>query len=168
MSYWSSSPIHPRSTRSALCLPTRLRKSTWQPSTMPSRRCPGIRPAEHTQHSGRLHFIHRNPGHRRVLPDPDSTKVAQIGVLKAIGTSNPVVAAAAVIQIVVITVIGVAIGGLLTFLFSLSFPPQSRLSLTHLVGAGDHRPAAHWAVRGLLSIRYAVQIGAAQALGLSS
>jgi putative ABC transport system permease protein len=50
-------------------------------------------------------------------------KVSQIGVLKAIGTSNPIVAAASVIQIAVITAIGVTIGALLTFLFALSFPP---------------------------------------------
>ncbi len=96
-------------------------------------------------------------------------KVAQIGVLKAIGTANPAVAAAAVIQIVVITVIGVAIGGLLTFLFSLTFPPTvpivfngttSALALAALLLIGP--------LGGLVSIRYAVQIEPLKALGLSS
>lgn len=96
-------------------------------------------------------------------------KVAQIGVLKAIGTANPAVAAAAVIQIVVITVIGVAIGGLLTFLFSLTFPPTvpivfngttSALALAALLLIGP--------LGGLVSIRYAVRIEPLKALGLSS
>jgi len=96
-------------------------------------------------------------------------KVAQIGVLKAIGTANPAVGAAAVIQIVVITIIGVAIGGVLTFLFSLSFPPtvpivfngtKSALALAALLLIGP--------LGGLVSIRYAVRIEPLKALGLSS
>jgi putative ABC transport system permease protein len=96
-------------------------------------------------------------------------KVSQIGVLKAIGTANPIVAAAAVIQIVVVTVIGVVIGGLLTFLFSLTFPPTvpivfngttSALALIALLVIGP--------LGGLVSIRYAVQIEPLKALGLSS
>jgi putative ABC transport system permease protein len=96
-------------------------------------------------------------------------KVSQIGVLKAIGTSNPIVAAASVIQIVVITVIGVAIGGVLTFLLSLSFPPTvpivfngttSAIALVALLVIGP--------IGGLVSIRYAVQIEPLKALGLNS
>jgi putative ABC transport system permease protein len=96
-------------------------------------------------------------------------KVSQIGVLKAIGTPNPVVAAASVIQIVLITVIGVAIGGLFTFLFSLFFPPTvpivfngttSALALVALLLIGP--------LGGLVSIRYAVRIEPLKALGLSS
>jgi putative ABC transport system permease protein len=96
-------------------------------------------------------------------------KVAQIGVLKAIGAANPVVAAASVIQIVVITVIGVAIGGLLAFLFSLTFPPTvpivfdgitSALAVVALLLIGP--------LGGLVSIRYAIRIEPLKALGLSS
>jgi putative ABC transport system permease protein len=96
-------------------------------------------------------------------------KVSQIGVLKAIGTANPVVAAAAVIQIVIVTVIGVAIGGLITFLFSLTFPPTvpivfngatSLLAVAALLLIGP--------LGGLVSIRYAVRIEPLKALGLSS
>ncbi|HWQ04793.1 MAG TPA: ABC transporter permease [Longilinea sp.] len=96
-------------------------------------------------------------------------KVAQIGVLKAIGTSNPVVAASSVIQITIVTVIGVIIGGLLTFLFSLSFPPTvpivfngttSALAIVALLLIGP--------LGGLVSIRYAVRIEPLKALGLSS
>lgn len=96
-------------------------------------------------------------------------KVSQIGVLKAIGTANPIVAAASIIQIVVVTVIGVAIGGLLTFLFSLTFPPTvpivfngttSALAVVALLLIGP--------LGGLVSIRYAVRIEPLKALGLSS
>jgi putative ABC transport system permease protein len=96
-------------------------------------------------------------------------KVSQIGVLKAIGTSNPLVAAASVIQIVVVTVIGVAIGAVLSFLFSLTFPPTvpivfngttSALAVVALLLIGP--------LGGLVSIRYAVRIEPLKALGLSS
>ncbi len=96
-------------------------------------------------------------------------KVAQIGVLKAIGAANSIVAAASIIQIVVITVIGVLIGGLLTFLFSLTFPPTvpivfngttSAIALIALLLIGP--------LGGLVSIRYAVKIEPLKALGLSS
>jgi putative ABC transport system permease protein len=96
-------------------------------------------------------------------------KVAQIGVLKAIGAANSVVAAASIIQITVVTLIGVAIGGALTFLFSLTFPPTvpivfngttSALALVALILIGP--------LGGLVSIRYAVRIEPLKALGLSS
>jgi putative ABC transport system permease protein len=96
-------------------------------------------------------------------------KVAQIGVLKAIGASNPIVAAASVIQITVVTVVGVIIGGVLTFLFSLSFPPTvpivfngvtSAVAIVALLLIGP--------LGGLVSIRYAVKIEPLKALGLSS
>ena len=96
-------------------------------------------------------------------------KVAQIGVLKAIGAANSVVATASVIQITIVTLIGVAIGGALTFLFSLTFPPTvpivfngttSALALVALILIGP--------LGGLVSIRYAVRIEPLKALGLSS
>ena len=96
-------------------------------------------------------------------------KVPQIGVLKAIGAPNPVIAAASVLQILIVTALGVAIGGLMTFLFSLSFPPtvpivfngqRTLLALGLLLLIGP--------VGGLVSIRYAVRIEPLKALGLSS
>jgi putative ABC transport system permease protein len=96
-------------------------------------------------------------------------KVAQIGVLKAIGTSNLIVAWASVIQIVVITVLGVAIGALLAYSFSLFFPPtvpivfngtKSLIALAALLAIGP--------LGGLMSIRYAVRIEPLKALGLNS
>ena len=96
-------------------------------------------------------------------------KVAQIGVLKAIGTTNKVVAATFIIQIFMITAIGVLIGSLLTFLFSLTFPPTipivfngttSAIAIVALLLIGP--------LGGLVSIRYAVRIEPLKALGLSS
>lgn len=94
-------------------------------------------------------------------------KVPQIGVLKAIGSSNGAVGLAAVIQIVVVTAIGVAIGCGLTFLFSLGFPPTIPLvfngqsSLLAIVALLLIGPAG-----GLVSIVYAVRIEPLKALRL--
>lgn len=96
-------------------------------------------------------------------------KVAQIGVLKAIGTANPIVAISAVIQIIVVTAIGVLIGGVLTFIFSLTFPPtvpivfKGTTSLIAVIALLLIGP-----IGGLVSIRYAVKIEPLKALGLSS
>ena len=94
-------------------------------------------------------------------------KVPQIGVLKAIGSSNGVVGWAAVIQIVVVTAMGVGIGGLLTFLFSLGLPPtipfvfngvRSFAAIILLLSIGP--------LGGLVSIIYAVRIEPLKALRL--
>jgi len=94
-------------------------------------------------------------------------KVPQIGVLKAIGSSNGVVGWAAVIQIVVVTAIGVAIGGVFTYLFSLGLPATipfvfngtrsiAAIILLLLIGPFG----------GLVSIVYAVRIEPLKALRL--
>ncbi|HSO12072.1 MAG TPA: ABC transporter permease [Anaerolineales bacterium] len=94
-------------------------------------------------------------------------KVPQIGVLKAIGSSNGVVGWAAVIQIVVVTAMGVAIGGGLTYLFSLGLPPTipfvfngirsiAAIILLLLIGP----------LGGMVSIVYAVRIEPLKALRL--
>jgi putative ABC transport system permease protein len=95
-------------------------------------------------------------------------KVPQIGVLKAIGSSNGLVGAAAVIQIMVVTAIGVGLGGLFTYVFSLSFPPTiplvfngnaSALAIAALLLIGP--------IGGLASVIYAVRIEPLKALRLS-
>lgn len=95
-------------------------------------------------------------------------KVPQIGVLKAIGTTNPIVGLASMIQIVVVTSIGVAIGGAMTFLFSLMFPPNvpivfngqsSLIAILALLLIGP--------IGGFVSVRYAVAIEPLKALRLS-
>ncbi len=95
-------------------------------------------------------------------------KVPQIGVLKAIGSSNGAVGLAAVVQIVIVTALGVAIGGGLTYLFSLGFPPtiplafngtRSLLAVIALLLIGP--------LGGLVSVIYAVRIEPLKALKLS-
>jgi hemin transport system permease protein len=95
-------------------------------------------------------------------------KVPQIGVLKAIGSSNGAVGLAAVIQIIVVTAIGVGIGGGLTYLFSLGFPPtipltfngtRSLLAVIALLLIGP--------LGGMVSIIYAVRIEPLKALKLA-
>jgi len=95
-------------------------------------------------------------------------KVPQIGVLKAIGSSNGAVGLAAVIQIIVVTALGVGIGGGLTYLFSLGFPPtiplafngaRSLLAVAALLLIGP--------LGGMVSIIYAVRIEPLKALKLA-
>lgn len=95
-------------------------------------------------------------------------KVPQIGVMKAIGASNGVVGLASVIQIMVVTAIGVAIGGGLAYVFSLTFPPTVPIvfngtnSLIAVIALLLIGPAG-----GLVSIIYAVRIEPLKALKLS-
>jgi putative ABC transport system permease protein len=95
-------------------------------------------------------------------------KVPQIGVLKAIGASDSTVGLSAVIQIVLTTMIGVAIGGALTFLLALGFPPTvpivfngttTAVALAALLLIGP--------LGGIVSVRYAVRIEPLKALRLS-
>jgi putative ABC transport system permease protein len=95
-------------------------------------------------------------------------KVPQIGVLKAIGATNAAVGLASVLQIMLVTALGVAIGGGMTFIFSLFFPPTiplvfngqaSAFAVLVLLAIG---PAG-----GLVSVFYAVRIEPLKALRLS-
>ena len=94
-------------------------------------------------------------------------KVPQIGVLKAIGSSNAVVGLAAVIQIIIVTALGVGIGGGMTYLFSLGFSPtiplvfngtRSLIAVALLLAIGPFG--------GMVSIIYAVRIEPLKALRL--
>lgn len=94
-------------------------------------------------------------------------KVPQIGVLKAIGSSNGVVGLAAVIQIIFVTALGVGIGSGLTYFLSLGFPPtiplefngtRSLLAIILLLVIGP--------LGGMVSIVYAVRIEPLKALRL--
>ncbi|OGO23023.1 MAG: hypothetical protein A2Y54_09765 [Chloroflexi bacterium RBG_16_51_16] len=95
-------------------------------------------------------------------------KVPQIGMLKAIGSSNEVVGGAAVIQIMIVTALGVAIGGIFTFILSLVFPPTVPLifngsaSVLAILGLLVIGPMG-----GLVSVLYAVLIEPLKALRLS-
>ncbi|MGB8647191.1 MAG: ABC transporter permease [Anaerolineae bacterium] len=96
-------------------------------------------------------------------------KVPQIGVLKAIGATNPAIAVAVVVQIIASTVLGIGIGTLGTLALSLSFPPTIpiifspnaiALSVASLMLIGP--------VGGMVSVQYAVRVEPLTALGLSA
>lgn len=96
-------------------------------------------------------------------------KVVQVGVLKALGTSNRTVALATTFQIVVTNFVGVLLGGLATLLLVLSFPDgipitfegnQVQLALITLLLIGP--------LGGLVSIRLLTRVEPLTALGLSS
>ena len=94
-------------------------------------------------------------------------KVPQIGVLKAIGSSNFVVGVSSVFQIIIVTSMGVGIGAALNFLFSLGLPPtiplefngqRSLIAILLLLFIGP--------LGGMVSIIYAVRIEPLKALRL--
>jgi putative ABC transport system permease protein len=96
-------------------------------------------------------------------------KVAQIGMLKAIGSPNRTVALAALLQIVIVTITGVFIGGLGTLLLALGMPGNvpilfsgnavlSAIAALLLIGP----------IGGLVSVRLALKIDPLTAIGLSS
>ncbi len=96
-------------------------------------------------------------------------KVPQIGVLKAIGATNPTIAVAVVVQIIAATMLGIGLGTLGTLALSLGFPPTIpiifspnaiALSVISLMLIGP--------VGGLVSVQYAVRVEPLTALGLSS
>ena len=96
-------------------------------------------------------------------------KVPLIGVLKAIGTSNFVVGSAVVIQIILVTVFGVFMGGVVTFLLALALPAgipilfsgnSVLIAIISLLAIGP--------VGGLVSVRAAISVEPLTALGLSA
>ena len=96
-------------------------------------------------------------------------KVPQIGMLKAIGTPNAIVALAALLQIVAVTLLGVLIGSAATFALSLGFPPNIPIvfeprSAAFAVGS----ILLMGPLGGLVSIRYSLRVEPLIALGLSA
>lgn len=96
-------------------------------------------------------------------------KVGQIGMLKAIGASTSTIAIAFVLQIVYITLLGVAIGSVGTLALSLGFPvtvpivftaESVMLAVISLMIIGP--------VAGLVSLIYLLRIEPLTALGLGS
>jgi putative ABC transport system permease protein len=96
-------------------------------------------------------------------------KVPQIGMLKAIGTPNIIVAMAVLIQIVAVTLLGVAIGSLATFGLALSFPPNIPIVFEPRSGAMAVASILLMGpLGGLVSIRYSLRVEPLIALGLSA
>lgn len=96
-------------------------------------------------------------------------KVAQVGMLKALGASNGVVYAAALLQIVVTNFFGVLLGSFATLGLAASFPPgipivfqgdQVVFALVTLLLIGP--------IGGLLSLRVLARVEPLTALGLAS
>ena len=94
-------------------------------------------------------------------------KVPQIGMLKAIGTPNPVVAVASILQIIFVTVFGVALGGLAVFGLVLGMPSSVPILFT---GSSVLIAVASLLLigplGGLVSIRVALKVEPLTALGM--
>jgi putative ABC transport system permease protein len=96
-------------------------------------------------------------------------KVAQIGMLKAIGASNWTIALAFLVQIVMITVLGVTLGGLGTLALSLGFPPTVPIVFTNAsVLTATASLLVIGPLGGLVSLRILLQVEPLTALGLAS
>jgi putative ABC transport system permease protein len=96
-------------------------------------------------------------------------KVAQIGMLKAIGTSNIVIALSFLLQIVLVTLLGVAIGAVGTLLLSLSFPATVPIVFTQeAVITGIVSIMLIGPLGGLVSLRILLKVEPLRALGLAS
>jgi putative ABC transport system permease protein len=94
-------------------------------------------------------------------------KIPQIGMLKAIGTPNRVIALSSLIQIVIINVLGVLIGGLVTFGLSLVFPPGIPLVFEPRSGAmAIGSILVIGPLGGLVSVRLSLRVEPLIALGL--
>jgi putative ABC transport system permease protein len=94
-------------------------------------------------------------------------KVLQIGMLKAIGASNLVVGLASILQIIVVTVAGVAMGSLFSLGLGLFFPPVVPIVFApRAVAAAIIALLLIGPIGGLVSIRYSVRVEPLTALGL--
>lgn len=96
-------------------------------------------------------------------------KVAQIGVLKAIGASNLTVATAAMLQIITVTVVGIALGALGTLGLSLALSSISAIVFTPTaVATAIITLLLIGPLGGLVSIRVLLRVEPLRALGLGS
>jgi putative ABC transport system permease protein len=94
-------------------------------------------------------------------------KVPQIGMLKAIGTSNGTVAITTLMQIVAVTVVGVLIGSLGTLLLSLGLPAGIPILFSGpAIGFAIATMLLIGPLGGLVSIRLASRIEPLTAIGL--
>ncbi len=95
-------------------------------------------------------------------------KVAQIGMLKAIGAPNAVIGTASILQISAVTVIGVALGAAASLALSLGFPPQVPIVFSPAaVATAVGSLLLIGPVGGLVSVRYSLKVEPLTALGLA-
>ena len=94
-------------------------------------------------------------------------KIAQIGMLKAIGTSNGTVAGMTILQIITISIFGVALGVIGTFLIAMGMPPEipAKFNSTAILGAVAALLVIG-PIGGLVSIRIALKVEPLRAIGL--
>jgi putative ABC transport system permease protein len=94
-------------------------------------------------------------------------KIPQIGMLKAIGTPNPIVAMASVMQIIFVTVFGVLLGGVVTLGLTAAMPAgvpilftgtSILITIVSLLLIGP--------IGGMVSIRMALKVEPLSALGM--
>jgi putative ABC transport system permease protein len=94
-------------------------------------------------------------------------KVPQIGVLKAVGTTNSSVAGSIILQIIIVTVLGVVIGTLGTLALTLTLPAGIPIIIT-----GDTALIAILSllligpIGGMVSVRMALRVEPLRALGM--
>ncbi len=94
-------------------------------------------------------------------------KVPQIGMLKAIGTPNPVVATSAIMQIIFMTVFGVALGGLAVLGLALGMPSSVPILFTGTsVAIAVVSLLLIGPIGGMVSIRLALKVEPLRALGM--
>ncbi len=96
-------------------------------------------------------------------------KIPQIGVLKAIGVSNTIVAIATVLQIVLVTTFGVVLGSAVTFMLAALIPSTVPIIFNgSLVAIATTALLLIGPLGGLVTVRLAVSVEPLIALGLSS
>jgi len=96
-------------------------------------------------------------------------KIPLIGVLKAIGTSNTIVAIAVVMQIILISTFGVLLGGSISLLLSLGIPATVPIVFNgESVAFAVAVLLAIGPLGGMVTVRLAVGVEPLTALGLSS
>jgi len=94
-------------------------------------------------------------------------KVPQIGVLKAIGAPNGVIAVAQIIQTIVVTTFGVGLGALGTLALAQGLPPGIPIVFTQQsVGTAVLSLLLIGPLGGLVSVRYSLAVEPLKALGL--
>jgi putative ABC transport system permease protein len=94
-------------------------------------------------------------------------KIPQIGMLKAIGTPNPIVATASILQIIFVTVFGVGLGSLVTFGLTLAMPSGVPILFTGtsiIIAAVSLLLIGP--IGGMVSIRMALKVEPLSALGM--
>lgn len=94
-------------------------------------------------------------------------KVPQIGMLKAIGASNWMIATAVLVQIVLVTILGVSIGAVVTVLLSFTFPATIPLVFSPMaIVIGIASLMLIGPIGGIVSVRYALRVEPLMALRL--